>query len=702
MIEARRALQLKRADLLIISLIMQISLVFSVIFNISAAQVALGFLYVSLLPGIIIARLLTPKLERVEQIIFAVGISIAFFMGIGLLINFFGPVVGTSKPLGLVPIFVTSSIIIDALAFYEWRTSDQHVENVSAKPKNRKLKLVALLLCFLPLLSIIGTISVSVSPYSNNIILLLMFLAIAVLIISTAIYKQLPSNMYVFIIFSIALALLFQFAFFTKYLVGGDIFGEFSAFNLTFQNSFWDVQNLGRLNAMLSVTMLPTIYCNITGISGTWVFKVFYSLLFSLVPVGLFQLFKSQFDKKIAFFSAFFFMSNYMFFLELAQLPRQMVGELFFVLLFLTLIKKDIQQSSKLVLFTIFGFGIIVSHYAMAYIFFGFLVAIWLVGFIRKRKGAVTLSMILIFATILLTWYIYTTQGSTFADLVTTLQRLSQNFISDFFNSQSRGTTVMAGLGAPVSNTFLKLTGQYLYLATELFILVGVLITLIKNRWYFFKNSYNIFVLFSLLLLFACVIVPNFASSFNMERFYHVSLFFLAPFCIIGGIYLFEFISRKKIHVKYLGLILIIFVLVPVFLFQTGFIYEVTREESYAFSLSSYRFSSFQFAFSGILHSTEVTGADWILQNRISTTKIYSDLTSSGLFAYYNIENSTVMEIGSPVVSGSLAYLRQYILNTGTILTSSYNLVNFTQVCPSIESVDVVYSSGYCEILRTP
>ena len=73
----------------------------------------------------------------------------------------------------------------------------------------------------------------------------------------------------------------------------------------------------GRYNAMLSITVLPTVYSNMLGMSLTWVYKIIYPLIFALVPVGLYLLWKPYIGKKFAFFSAFLFMADITFFTEL-------------------------------------------------------------------------------------------------------------------------------------------------------------------------------------------------------------------------------------------------------------------------------------------------------------------------------------------------------------------------------------------------
>jgi uncharacterized membrane protein len=526
-----------------------------------------------------------------------------------------------------------------------------------------------------------------------------MLLVVSILVVSIAFYKQLSSETYALILFAIALALLYHFAFFSQYMIGGDIFAEYSALSYTLQNSYWNVQTLGRLNAMLSVTILPTIYSNITGVNGTWVFKAIYPSLFAIVPVGLYQLFKSQVQERLAFFSVFSFMSNFIFFSSLPELPRQMIGELFYVLVFLTITKKDLTTTTRWLFFGIFSFGIVVSHYAIAYIFLGFIVAYWLVVRIMKRKGLIDLGMITFFATILFAWYIYTASASTFGDLLNTVNNLGQNFFSDFFNPQSRGSTTLAGLGTPVGTTILRLTGQYIYNLTELLILVGITATLVKTKRQFLRNDYHIFASFSLVLLVTCVVIPGFAQTFNMERFYHVSLFFLAPFCILGGIYILNSISRRKVNANHLCLIVVLVVLIPAFLFQTGFIYEATKEKCNSIPLSSYRFSPLEIARVGILGVPSVSGAEWLLQNKDIPTIVYVDRISSLNTYYIDVPNAVLFSLDTPIPFGSMIYLTQYSLSSSVVYVEGFYL-NLTQAIPSSDTRNTIYSNSLCEIYK--
>ena len=682
-------------------LIAQTALCFTIIFNIPVARQVLGFLYLTLVPGFAIVRLLKLKLETVETILFVVGLSIAFLMGAGFLMNLLGPSIGVLKPLELIPLLLVTNIIVLLLLFNKWHDSEKHVFSV----ENKRLIGFRFITGALPVVSIVGTLLVNAPPHTNNIVLLLMLVIISIVVGLAAFSRKLVSpNLYPLLIFAIALALLFHVSLFSNYIHGGDIFGEYSAFKLTLNNSYWDPAFSERLYTMLSVTILPTIYSTVLGLEGTWILKVVYPLIFALVPVGLYQLFRSRVSKQVAFFSVFFFVSNIVFFNEIAELARQMIAELFYILLLLAIFNKNIHGSAKWLCVSVFSFGLVVSHYAMSYIFLVFVFAVWLFFSLRKRKMSITVSMVILFAIMTFAWYIYASSSVTFNDLLRRVDIIRESFVSDFLNPQSRGSQVLQGMGVLGLGTFWHLVGRFIYYGTELLVVTGLLGSLLKRRRSFFNEEYNVMAFLNMLLVVACIVVPNLAESFNMTRFYHVSLFFLAPFCILGGIDVLSLLSRKRVKQRYLSSIVVLIVIIPYFFFQTGVVYEVTGEESWSLPLSAYRFSTLKLYSMGVLGETEVSGAIWLSQYGDFNRYVYADITSGAIFAYKGIQNSVWLSFRVPVVNGSYIYLRGYNVYDGIVFSTygSVGAFNVTQIVPSLNMTNLIYSSGSCEIYKVP
>src|SRR4030042_1774103 len=199
---------------------------------------------------------------------------------------------------------------------------------------------------------------------------------------------------------------------------------------------------------MLSITILPTVYSNMLGIDATWVFKIIYPLIFALVPVGLYLLWQPYIGKKLSFIAAFLFMAQATFFTEMLALNRQMIGELFFVLLLLTLLNKNIKREGKFLAFAIFSFGLVFSHYALAEIFLFLIFAAWAAStfYLKRPSFNLQLSLIIFFFVAMFVWYIYTSGAVVFESFISFTGYISAQ-LGEFFNPASRGTTVLAGLG---------------------------------------------------------------------------------------------------------------------------------------------------------------------------------------------------------------------------------------------------------------
>jgi uncharacterized membrane protein len=120
---------------------------------------------------------------------------------------------------------------------------------------------------------------------------------------------------------------------------------------------------------MLSIVVLAPFYHLVGGIELTWVFKIVYQLIFCLVPLGLYVLYKKQTNDKIACMACMFFMFLVTFFTEMQGLARQEIAELFLVLIMLLLMDADLDRRIMSFLVILFGIGLIVSHYGPSHIY---------------------------------------------------------------------------------------------------------------------------------------------------------------------------------------------------------------------------------------------------------------------------------------------------------------------------------------------
>ena len=599
----------------------------------------IGFIYLTFIPGIIILRILKlHKLSNIETLLYTVGLSIATLMFTGLFMNTVYPLVGISGPISLVPLIITISMLVLALCILSY-VRDKDFSDPSFIDIKNVLSPPALFLCLIPFLAILGTYLVNF--YQNNIILIFLLVIIALIVILIGFDKFIPKNLYPLAVFLIAISLLYHKSLISMYLWGCDIHLEHYLCNLVMWNSCWDSTIPLTYNAMLSIVMLTPIYSIISNMGLTWVFKIIYPLLFSLVPLGLYRVFQKQTNDKIAFLSCFFFISQFTFYGEMLQLARQQIAELFLVLLILLMIDKNMNKITRSSLFIVFGISLAVSHYGLSYTYMFCLISAWLilvlmdspaiekfgddfhskfsrykreklVGNLKSSKiedRTISSTFVLLFIAFTLTWYMYVSSSSTFNAIVGIGDHIASSIFTDFLNPEAA-----QGLDLILKKTVSPLhdVTKYLHLISQFFIFVGVLTLMLNRKGMKFEREYEAFYLANFMLCFAAIALPYFASSLNVSRLYQITLIFLAPICIIGGITVFKMMHKvvkaswtdKRVR-NSLKVLSVFFVII--FLFNSGFVYEVAKDDN-STSISLNMNSTMDYP---RFNDQEVLGAKW-------------------------------------------------------------------------------------------
>ncbi|MBI5680710.1 MAG: DUF2206 domain-containing protein [Methanobacterium sp.] len=333
--------------------------------NIPILSQFVTFLYLTFIPGFLILRILKlHKLGNIETILYAVGLSILSLMLIGFIMTIFCPLIGISKPITLFYLVITISLYVLALCVLSY-LRDRNFHELHFIDINEYFSSKFLFLCLLPFLAILG--SYALNFYNNNLISMMLFVFIGLTLV-LVIFDKIPGKLYSFTVWIIAISLVYVSSLVSPYVWGWDIQNEYYLANIVIQSSYWNFSLQDAYNAMLSIVMVAPIYSIFTNISLDYVFKIIYPFLFSLVPLGLYKIFKIQTSPKIAFAAVFLFMSFNTFYIELLSLAREMTAELFLVSMLLLIFSKKVNMSS-IILFIIFGMGLIVSHYSVTYFF---------------------------------------------------------------------------------------------------------------------------------------------------------------------------------------------------------------------------------------------------------------------------------------------------------------------------------------------
>jgi len=700
-----------KGSYLLAIIILQVFIYLTVFFDIPIARQALGFLYFTFVPGYIFVKLLDlSKINRVETLLLSTGFSVAFLMISGLLIGVSLSMLGFSKPLSLnsLMLFLNIAILIGGIVAYKReKTVPVNRSQIVEKLQNAPF---ILLFIILPVLSIIGVYYVNV--YENNLILLFTIVMIAALVVGALLSKRfLPSRLYPIAIVTIGLALLFHTALISNYIIsyGSDVPWEYFVFKSTQNQGYWSINNpyigdigLGRYYSMLSITVLPTVYNSLLNMDQM-LFKIVFPAIFSLVPLGLYQLWQGYVGKKFAFVAVFLFMSQATFYVEMISLNRQMIAELFFVLLLIVMFKKDMKPANKILCFMIFSFALVTSHYALAEIllFFVALTTIFLL-FQKHPSRNITLAMVVFFFVLMFTWYIFTSGSAAFNSFLQFGDYVYDQ-LGNFLNPASRGETVLIGLGLAPSPSAWNTVSRIFAYVTQGFILLGFVSLLTKRSKLKLEREYFILSSAAILILVLLILVPGLANTLNMSRFFHILLFFLAPFFALGVAFLVRtFSTRKRIFVVSALLLL---VLVPYFLFQTNFVYEVTGSQSWSVPLSGYRMNDLQlYGENGYLDARSAYGAQWLSNNfnpnNLST--VYADLRSlSNVLAFYGFSSGTPITNITIMANSSAAYLNTLNVVAGYIPYEQY-LWNSSDISYVFSDSNVVYENGGSVIYQKP
>ncbi|KKG56897.1 hypothetical protein DU64_05285 [Methanosarcina mazei] len=649
-----------------------------------------GFIYLTFIPGFIILRILKiHDLSNTTNLLFTVASSISFIMIFGCALNTLSSIFSLQKVISLYPILFGLSISILILICVAYIQDRNYSKDCLIKI-NEYFNIKILFFSLFPFLTIFGTYIMNL--YGNNTLLLIVLFLLSLVPLLVAL-KLIETKIYSYIIWCISICLLFHRSLISMYLIGWDINYEYYIANLVLKNSIWDPTFSSNVNSMLSISILAPIYSIISGISLIWILKAVYPFLFSLVPVGLYQIIKKQTDDDIAFFSCFFFMSIYMFYGELVSLARQQIAEFFFMMIFLLIIDETINRSVKSFLSILFYFSLIISHYGLSYIFMFSIIFVEIILYFYNSKNKetsskITYSFILLYTVLCLSWYMYTSDSSTFNSIIRLGNNIISNISEDFFNPvHVQGLEVlMMEAVSPIHQIH-----KYLQLIVQLFISIGVISLLLKRTNMNFNKRYIAFTYINFLYLLCCFAVPFFASSLNTTRLYQITLLILSPFFIVGGIVTFKSIiwilkkpwsyKNYMIVIKLFSVFLLIFLL-----FNSGFIYEITKDDPTSISLNN-SINSFFF------NNQEYICANWV-HDRNTNSELHADVYRRLLLiSFEGAENTFDLSNDIQNISkNSLIYVGSYNINNNIF---SYSEINISKIS---SKTNKIYSNAGAQV----
>jgi len=647
-----------------------------------------GFIFITFVPGILLLRILRVHgINTVEAIAYAAGLSLACVMACGASINLVLPALGMAQPITPLPVVTSLSILYAVLMVVAYRR-DRQFQPGGGEPQYHIDIKSGLLLLLLLLMVILGVLVLEKT--GSNAVLIIFVIAVAIYFCMGAFKWGIPEGAYPLAIFTISLVLLYQTTLISPFLIGSDIYFEYQFYQQTAQNGLWNYDIPGTINSCLSIVIAGPVYAQMLHLDGIWVFKAVYPLLFSLVPMVLYRIFRIQTGRTPAFVAAFFFMAVPTFSLELTGLCRQQIAELFFVLSILVIIDRKISGITRFVLLTLFAVCITVSHYTLGFINFAYLAAIiMLVPVIRSRPFItiwnnitcktgglphqladpvpsslpvrfIAISFIIVF-TLSFAWYGLVASGSNLnyitgtllhvinsIGLNPTIQNAGAAHGTAFQFAGQGDALISAALGMDFSQVTLPgKIFRILQYITQVLIVVGCLRLIIKPSGLKFSPEYMVLSFVGSMLLAACIVIPWFAYILNMTRWYHIALITLAPFCVTGAQSVWELACWTASRIKHQAGTLIngnylkytaLAVLAPYFIITSGLTFEITGQSTissvdlpYSYALSSHRVN-----LTGIFNESDSAAASWLVTGAAEHSNVFTDLHTREIILHHD------------------------------------------------------------------
>jgi len=707
----------------------------AILLDIPFLRQILGFLFLTILPGFLILQILKlNKMDLLEKFILTWGLSISFLMLFGVLINNSLLSIRYETPLSTISLLISFNIVFIVLAIIGYKTNKDSVfslPNLNLSASEKAFLIVPILF---PALSIFGMYIMNTTD--NNIILMFMLFLIPTYVAFVCFSNhKFPKRLYPVVIFLISISLLLLMALRSNHVVGSDVHLEYYFFRTTLGNLYWSVLGPSVLDACLSISLLPTIYQSMLNTHSEFLFKILYSLMYSVSPLVIYVLSRKYVGERYGFLASCFFMfqSN---FLLTEYNPRTNTAILFFALAMMVLFSDKIEPLKKRMLFIVFMASCMVSHYSTAYIFF-FVMAGTFIGIeiLSKKytfKKIISLTIVILFFSMIFFWYSQVTEVAFNAGVGFIENTLSN--LNTFFIEESRQTDVQAMLGEGIIQKGIPHKIEFVFTwLTFAFIGIGI-ITLIRKykemsfpelnfkKPEFLKDKFEVSYFMIALtcsgLLVAMVVLP-YISKYSLTRMYSVAITILSLFFVIGGIVLSKNLSFKALLKKQKGgknasqqtlgkfnqnasqvraYLIILFVLVPYFFCVTGVMYNIFGVPRSILLNSEGEQYEVMYA-----RDEEVVAAKWLNRHASKEVKIYTDIGGGAALAAGYEGKPRVMPYffkKNKTVNDGFIYLRYVNVVKKKIyveINNPDNLANFNHL---LINTSKIYDNRYSEIYK--
>jgi uncharacterized membrane protein len=617
--------------------------------DISVLRQIFSFFSFTIIPGLLILHILKlNKVDFVKKFLLSVGLSISFLMFIGLPINYLYLFFGYSKPLSTLSLTIYFSIIMLLLCFIAWQRNKDNLYFVHidiCKIKNQLTSPFLLPLLF-PILSVLG--SHLLNTTGNNAVLIGMLSSMLIYtILLGCLNKRIDQAAWPLTIWMMGLAILLMSGLATNYIMPGDIYVEYEAFKVASKNLSWSMTAcFNQLTACLSVSLLPTVYRSLLGVSNLFIPKVVYPLIASLIPLACYAIYRNYLSPVLSFMSSFFFIAQLAFIYALTDHMRIELCLLFFALFVLLIFERDITGWKKSALMLIFLFSVVVTYYSLPLILLYLLLCLavaskLLKGYFRSMQG-VSAAMVALCATGIYIWWSQLTYPLMFNSYVYRIERTFLNlgnlFVEEMRHEEIHALIRITEISLPDT---VNIIIHYLASVFIVICVIALVIEALRGKHKIFDVPYLVSMVAMLAVVAMFVILPYISLAYSMHRLYETALVILAPAAIMGITITISFVRKllwKNHHgrpisewnLATLGIFVLVFLTVQ-FLCGSGLLHQAS-----GIPFSEYLNTEGDRHNVMWVYDNEVEAAGWLYENTNEQFSIVTDWGNQpvGIFVF--------------------------------------------------------------------
>jgi uncharacterized membrane protein len=705
----------------------------SILFNVPLLRPMLGFLFLMFIPGMLLMSILKlDKLSTKYKVILSIGLSIAIIMFTGCLINAVYPLFGYQSPLNAKSVLISFNIIVFlmiTIAYFKKRNLLLFQLTEFRLHKEEKFHLI--LPVILPLLAIAGM--QLLNTQNNSLIILVMFLLVPIYIIILAVKNlKITERVFSLTIFFISISFLLIFALYTNHIYGTDSHLEFYIFQQTIITGQWNPFLNNDLDSCLSISILPTVFQLFLKIDPEYLFKIIFILPLSMTPLIVFTLCRRYLANIYSFISAILFISQSAFFFQ-TNAYRTYVAIFFFGLTALIIFNDELDLFHRKLFFIIFSASIIISHYSTAFITLFILSSVIIGTFLlnrldlfRKKKysiprdnlnstdfsnfeniepaGRFIIQGIMFYFAFLVFWLHYI-NGNAFSGGVIFVRDTILNTLNSFILG-NRSPQVYEALGGTLKGSpLLNYINYFVDWINILFMCIGVIIILVKRKYFTYIKMENGLIVFSfvtLVMLSISSFLPFVLLGYSFDRLYYQCSFVLSMSFSIGGQAV-----NKLFHIRSnLAWIIILIIVISLLLNSTKvspqFLSKPTSPILNAPETINDPF---------YMYDTEAISAKWLKQNmELEGLYIYTDFSDSyKLISCGNISPSSI-DTDQIFINFETKPNGYYYFGYKNVVNNRYrgydgNKViyferDINQVWSAIQDKNLIYSNSESKIFR--